>query len=137
MRMTSFRAGSLVVVAAIVVATAGCGGGDSGGGDTGVAQASQACGEAFAAAAVAPSPGAAGEANDLGVDPGARNLLALTPTLKACDGFDDWMAGAKAHLDAVPRQMDPESALLDLCQSSGEKDAKPCADLVMPSSGDQ
>ncbi len=122
------------VLLVALLAAAACGGGGSGGGPTGVTQASGACDDAFAGAAIAPTPGAGGTGGAYAVDPAGRNLLALEPTLTDCQSFDDWMAGARAHLDAMPSNMDPESALVDLCQSTESKGA-PCDELVVGSEG--
>lgn len=106
--------------AALVVALSACGGG---GPETlQLEDASPACAEAFAAADEQRPGGGQDESS---------TLLALQPTLQACRGHDDWLAGARAYPQTLPDAMDRDTALRLLCD--GDHEPAPCQPLESPS----
>lgn len=126
----------VLLIAVLLVAACG-GGGDEGGNDGELLNATAACDEAFAAAVPAtedPTIPTAGEETPSGPEGGddlvTVTLHRLTPTLEECEDADDWMAGARAHRDALPAGFDVVAALRLLCEVE-ESDATPCREVAV------
>ena len=76
-----------------------------------------ACGEAFSSAS--GDEDASGGAARLET----ASLLRLSGTLDACEGFEDWLAGARSAPRALPAQMDRLTALRLLCEDDRDRPA--------------
>ena len=111
----------LIALIVLALAATACGGGQEVSEDeVDITSPTSTCSEAFASV----SNQEADTSSSDGSEPLDRtSLLRLTGTLDACDGFEDWMAGARSAPDALPAQMDRLTALRLLCDEDEQQSA--------------
>ncbi|MDX1619773.1 MAG: hypothetical protein R3320_02200 [Nitriliruptorales bacterium] len=118
------RMRKLFIVVLAAVAAVSCGGEEVSEDEVEIAAPTSSCSRAFEAAS-------SEESGDVGGSDNHNDTAALgrlNGTLLDCDGFDDWMAGARDFPEALPAQMDRLTALRMLCDSSGGE-APACQEL--------
>lgn len=118
----------VAVMSALLLAA--CGGEDVSTEEVDVADPSAACADAFEQAANEEDKNYSRLDDDERTD--TSTLLHLDQTLEACQGFDDWMAGARDFPEALPAQLDRTTALRFLCDGT-TVEARACEQAETPS----